>query len=63
MFGLKRDPVKQLEKRYGKKMAEAQAAQRAGKIPEFAELTAEAEAIGRELDAARQKASGSGEAS
>lgn len=53
-FGLKKNPVKKLEKSYAQKMAEANAAQRAGKIPEFAKLTAEAEEIGRQLDLARQ---------
>ncbi len=53
MFGLKQNPVKKLEKSYSKKLAEATAAQRAGKIPEFARLSAEAEEIGRQLDEAR----------
>ena len=52
-FGLSSSPVKKLEKTYAKKLAEAVAAQRAGKIPEFAKLTAEAEEIGRKLDEAR----------
>lgn len=55
-FGFQRNPVKQLEKSYARKMAEATAAQRAGKMPEFAKLTAEAEEIGSQLDLARQEA-------
>lgn len=54
-FGFGRSRVDQLEKKYAKKTAEANAAQRAGKIPEFARLTAEAEEIARELDAERAK--------
>ena len=55
-FGFGGNPVKKLEKAYAKKIAEAQAAQRAGKMPEFASLSAEAEELGRQLDEARQKA-------
>ena len=45
------DPSKKLEKQYARKLEEARDAQRAGKIPLFAELTAEAEELGRRLDA------------
>ena len=48
---LKSDPKKKLEKQYAKKLEEARNAQRAGKMPLFASLSAEAEAIGKELDA------------
>ncbi len=45
------DPKKKLEKQYARKLEEARDAQRAGKIPLFATLTAEAEEIGQRLDA------------
>ena len=45
------DPTKKLEKQYARKLEEARDAQRAGKIPLFATLTAEAEEIGQRLDA------------
>ena len=48
------DPKKKLEKQYAQKLEEARDAQRAGKIPLFATLTAEAEEIGRRLDALKQ---------
>ena len=48
------DPIKKLEKQHAKKLEEARDAQRAGKIPLFATLTAEAEEIGERLDALRQ---------
>ncbi len=48
------NPTKKLEKQYALKLEEARDAQRAGKIPLFATLTAEAEEIGRQLDAAKQ---------
>ncbi|MEM6793572.1 MAG: DUF6435 family protein [Acidobacteriota bacterium] len=52
MFGfLKSDPKKKLEKAYAQKLEEARDAQRSGKIPLYAQLTAEAERIGEELDA------------
>ena len=50
------DPSKKLEKQYAKKLEEARDAQRAGKIPLFATLTAEAEEIGQRLDALKQSA-------
>ena len=48
------DPKKKLEKQYARKLEEARDAQRAGKIPLFATLTAEAEEIGQRLDALKQ---------
>ena len=52
MFGwLKRDPQATLRKQYQKKLEEAIEAQRNGKIPRYAELMAEAEAIAGRLDA------------
>lgn len=50
------NPTKKLEKQYARKLEEARDAQRAGKIPLFATLTAEAEEIGRRLDALKQGA-------
>ncbi len=52
MFSLFRsDPKKKLEKQYNQKLEQARNAQRAGNMPLFATLTAEAESIGEELDA------------
>lgn len=52
MFGLgKKDPLAKLEKQYRDKLEEARDAQRAGKIPRFAELSAEAEALAERIDA------------
>ena len=52
MFGIfKTDPAKKLRARYDKKVTEAMNAQRGGNIDRFASLTAEAEAIARELEA------------
>lgn len=52
MFDLfKSDPAKKLEKQYARKLEEARDAQRAGKMPLFATLSAEAEEIGERLDA------------
>ena len=48
------DPIKKLEKQYARKLEEARDAQRAGKIPLFAILTAEAEEIGQRLDALKK---------
>lgn len=48
------DPTKKLEKEYARKLEEARDAQRAGKIPLCATLTAEAEEIGQRLDALQQ---------
>lgn len=54
MFRLFRsDPVAKLEKELAAKMEEAVQAQRNGKMPLFAQLTADAEEIGQRLDAAR----------
>ncbi len=47
---LKSDPHKKLQKQYEKTLAEAFQAQRNGRIELFAELTAKAEAIRKELD-------------
>lgn len=54
MFKLFRtDPVAKLEKRHAQKLEEARDAQRSGKIPLYATLTAEAEAIAREIESLR----------
>lgn len=50
----KTDPAAKLEKQYARKLEQARDAQRGGKIPEFADLSAEAEAIGKQLDELRQ---------
>ena len=50
----KRDPRKKLEKQYADKLEQARDAQRRGKMPLFATLSAEAEAIGQRLDALNQ---------
>lgn len=50
MFGfLKSDPIKKLRKQYDAKLTQAQQAQRSGDIKGFAELSAEADAIWKEL--------------
>lgn len=54
MFGFG-NPVKKLEKSYASKLEEARNAQRAGKIPLFAQLSAEAEEIGKELERVRSQ--------
>ncbi|MEO1172931.1 MAG: DUF6435 family protein [Myxococcota bacterium] len=52
MFGfLKKDPVKKLRAQYGRLLEEAQALQRRGDIKGYAEKTAEAEEIGKQIDA------------
>ncbi len=51
---LRRDPVKNLERLHARKLEEALAAQRAGKLPTFARLTAEAEELERKIDEARR---------
>lgn len=57
MFGfLRPDPIRRLEKRYAKLLEEARDLQRGGNMPAFAEKTAEAEAVGKELDDLRQAA-------
>lgn len=50
------DPSKKLEKQYAKKLEQARDAQRAGKMPLFATLSAEAEEIGKRLDALKHGA-------
>jgi len=61
MFGLdklfKKDPLEKLRRDYAAKVSAATAAQRSGKMPLFASLTAEAEEIGKEMD--RLEAEGS----
>ena len=55
MFGLfKRDPKKALHKEYMALMKEARDLQRAGKIPELARKTAEANAVLEKLEAMEQ---------
>lgn len=52
MFGFfKTDPRKKLEKAYAAKLEEARDAQRGGDIKRFAQLTAEAEAIVKQIEA------------
>lgn len=52
MFGLfKKDPLIELRKQYNKKLEEAMLAQRNGNIRGYAELTEQAEALGKQLDA------------
>jgi hypothetical protein len=46
----RRDPLKKLERQHASKLEEALEAQRNGKIPRYAELTAEAEEIAAEID-------------
>ncbi|MFZ9888810.1 MAG: DUF6435 family protein [Myxococcota bacterium] len=54
MFGwFRSDPATKLEKRWRALLKEAMELQRAGKIPEFARKTAEAERVRLELDALR----------
>lgn len=48
----KKDPTKKLRKAIEAKMKDAMQAQRSGDIPKFAALTAEAEALEKELEAA-----------
>ncbi len=50
------DPKKKLEREYARKLEQARDAQRRGKIPLFAELTAEAEEIGERLEALKRSA-------
>ena len=52
MFNIfKTDPKKTLEKQVAQKLEQARDAQRSGDMPLFATLSAEAEAIGKKLDA------------
>ena len=56
MFGLfRKNPISKLEKRYARKLEDARDAQRSGKIPLYAELMAEAEAIADEIDDLRSR--------
>ena len=56
MFGLfKKDPVKKLEKKYLKLMEEAMAIQRGGDIKAYAEKSAEAEEVAKEIEALKAK--------
>ena len=55
MFNLfKSDPAAKLEKQLRKKMEQAAEAQRAGKIPLYAVLSAEAEEMQQQLDRLRE---------
>lgn len=52
MFGLfKKDPIKQLQAEYEKKLTAAQTAQRSGDIKTYSELSAEADAIYQQIQA------------
>ncbi|TXB61588.1 DUF6435 family protein [Phaeodactylibacter luteus] len=54
MFGwFKKDPEKELEKKYEKLMEEAMQIQRSGDIKSFAAKSAEAEAVAQELEQLR----------
>lgn len=56
MFGLfKKDPVKQLEKKYLKLLEEAMIIQRGGDIKAYAQKTAEAEAVAKEIEELKKK--------
>ena len=51
MFGLfKKDPVKELDKKYKAKLTEAMNAQRSGDIKSYAELSKQAESILEEMN-------------
>ena len=51
MFGLfKKDPIKQLEKKYLKLMEEAMQIQRGGDIKAYAQKAAEAEKVAEEIE-------------
>ncbi|MBA4151058.1 MAG: hypothetical protein C0509_00720 [Acinetobacter sp.] len=51
MFGLfKKDPLIELRKQYNKTLEAAMLAQRNGNIRGYAELTEQAEALGKQLD-------------
>ncbi len=55
MFGLfKRDPIKKLQARYDELAEAAMLKQRNGDMRAYAELTAQAEAVSKELDALKQ---------
>lgn len=48
---LRKSPIAKLEREYAEALEKARDAQRQGDMPKFAALTAEAEEIGRRLDA------------
>lgn len=50
---LRADPSKELQRRYEARMADAMRLQRAGDIPRFAEVHAEAQELLAQLDALR----------
>ncbi len=55
MFGLfKKDPAKELEKQYRKLMEEAMHIQRSGDLRAYAEKIAEAEAVAKKIEEAKQ---------
>lgn len=59
MFGLfKKDPVKKLRLQYHAKLEEAMQMQRNGKIREYSFLTAEAEALREQMEAAEKQQAG-----
>lgn len=47
---LKKDPIKELEKQYAKKLEEARDLQRKGDIVAFSDATAESEEILKQID-------------
>ena len=54
MFGLfKKDPLKKLNEAYNDKLKQAMLAQRAGNIQKYAELSADAEEIAKQIDELR----------
>ncbi|MEM7581813.1 MAG: DUF6435 family protein [Acidobacteriota bacterium] len=56
MFKLFRtDPLEKLKKQYSRKLEEARDAQRSGKIPQYANLIAESEAIADQIDDLRRR--------
>jgi len=56
MFGLfKKDPVKQLEKKYLKLMEQAMNIQRGGDIKAYAKKMAEAEDVAKEIEELKKK--------
>ncbi|MFK7822193.1 MAG: DUF6435 family protein [Planctomycetaceae bacterium] len=52
---LKKDPVKELEKKYAKKLEEAVELQRKGDIVGFSDATAESEKILQQIDELKAK--------
>lgn len=56
MFGMfRKDPVKALEKQYAQKLEEARDLQRKGDIVAYSRLTAEADEILQQIEAAEAK--------